>query len=183
MIPSHLLNRHYFLAGFMGAGKSCVMSHIRNTKDLGALLDLYELDKEVATSWDAAKTLGDLIRQHGLEEFRKKEKQSLLGILDLDPPTLTALGGGSLEAYPELLNDNRACIIWLKTSFETCLKHIREDEIKNPGQRPLASLSDEELRELYSKRSEVFKKVHLSLDVAQFLQVQCQNDLENLLGY
>jgi shikimate kinase len=181
MPKSHILTKHYFLAGFMGAGKSCVMSHLSSIKNFDVALSLFELDHIVAASWNKNKKLGDLIRENGIDEFRKREKKELLQLLNAEVPTFTALGGGSLEAFPELLSDERACVIWLKTPFETCLKQVREDEKNNPGQRPLASLDDEELRELYEKRAQVFKKAQLTLDVAQFLQVQCQNDLEVLL--
>ena len=133
------------VCGFMGSGKTTFIENF-SQNELGYLI--FDLDKVVCAELGISYNgLGDWIKKHGIEEFRKKEIANLKLLLGQGTRKIIALGGGTIEAqgFNELKNESK--MIFLNISFDTCFSRIKDD-----SNRPMTVLGEEGLRELYNKR-------------------------------
>ena len=129
----------------MGSGKTTFVESFR-----GNLLgfDCIDLDAAVSSSLGILPSeLGEWINRYGLENFRQKEMFILKGLLQNRMMKIIALGGGTIEGsgYKDLTSVAKT--IFLNVPFETCFKRI-----KNDSNRPLTSLGEAGLQDLYNKR-------------------------------
>lgn len=138
----------------MGAGKSTLLKEIENSQ-LFFGYSYYDLDSEIEKKNNISSgSLGELISMNGWEWFRREESLVLSELLSLKNIWI-ALGGGSLteknlaiiESYKNLKG------YWLATSFEDCYRRIKAD-----SNRPLVTLSTDELKSLYLEREEIYQK-------------------------
>lgn len=164
------------LCGFMGAGKSTLLERLKNDPETPIIDDLDELIAQQFAAQD--ESLNDYIARVGWQVFRQNEGQALaqwlaakfsLGVL--------SLGGGTLEHHRSLVLDperSDLLLVWLDTPFETCLQRIRLE-----GDRPLAKLSDVQLKELFLKREADYQLAHRRLDPAQADAIFTVHQLHN----
>jgi shikimate kinase len=142
---------HYFICGFMGAGKSTRLKDFAlDPKYFG--YSFFDLDQEVLNKHGKGfGSLGELINFKGFDWFRKVEFDTLVEIWS-GSKSFTAMGGGTLtvEALEVVKSRNDIEGLYLDTPFTVCLDRIKGTD------RPLAKLSESELRQLYSERRKTY---------------------------
>lgn len=147
---------HLILIGLRGTGKSTAG---RATADLLArpFIDLDERTADIV-GCDAPTCFA----QHGESAWRAAEVQALQIALDLDRPSILALGGGTpiapgAEAILRLAQaEHAARIAWLDAPAEVLLERIGDD----PARPPLTALPPlEEMREIDEQRRPVFQRI------------------------
>ncbi len=139
----------------MAAGKTTALKRISNNEKWFGY-SFVDLDFKIFEKYGQGhRNLSELITKNGFEWFRKVEKEVLIEMLSLEKVWI-ALGGGTLDATTMEILDNKANIkgYFLSTPFEVCLERMR----KEPGSRPLANMSDDELKELYHQRMVNYSK-------------------------
>lgn len=135
------------ICGFMGAGKSSFLNIYPEVSGI-------DLDKLIETR---VGDLGDYIRTSGWQSFREAESESLnVALHELTTNGLISLGGGTLdkEENIELLKKSGVKILYLEIDFDTAMSRISGD-----GNRPQLDKTQDELRELFEKRSKIFNDV------------------------
>lgn len=133
------------VCGFMGSGKTTFVESFRDNT-LG--YECIDLDNAIASSLGIIPSdLGEWINEFGLPEFRKKEMAVLKNLLNNRMMKIIALGGGTIEGegYAEL--SAQAKTVFLNVAFEACYSRI-----KNDSNRPLTTLGEAGLKNLYNKR-------------------------------
>lgn len=152
------------VCGFMGSGKTTFVEKF-SENSLGFMT--FDLDFVVAESLGIKPSeLGLWINQHGIEEFRKKEIESLSSLLAMRTKKLVALGGGTLEAPGFSSLKTQAKMVFLNTPFEVCFNRIKKD-----ANRPLTTLGEEGLSALYQKRLPMYKQADLILAPHQIKEI------------
>jgi shikimate kinase len=145
----------YLICGFSGAGKTYALQKLRENPAFKQFQFL-DLDQEIARCCGYSEDrLGDLIKEKGWSWFRDFETETLHRLVQEYEFLWLALGGGSLtdknEAYLQGQSDIQ--IYWLDTPFEICWERIKND--KN---RPLVLQGEQEIKKIFEKRLETYKK-------------------------
>lgn len=148
--------KHIFLIGFMGSGKSTVGALLAEHLDLPFL----DSDKEIEKK--AGKSISAIFSEDGESAFRELEMEFLQGIKSVKPSVI-AVGGGlpAIDNALSLMHES-GLVIYLNTSLLTLLKRLREEK----AQRPLLKdLSDAEfhpfVEDLLSQRVSFYKQAKL----------------------
>lgn len=144
----------FYIAGFMGAGKSSLLARVKRTDVIGLDLD----DVIFKKYGEHDRNLGSYIERVGMETFRRVEAHELLAVVHeiQGKKAVVALGGGTLtiERNMEFLkNSPESIVIWLNVPFEVCYERIRND-----SNRPLASLEKVELESLFQRRKTLYAR-------------------------
>ena len=129
--------RHIFLTGFMGAGKSKVGAI------LAARLGRNFIDTDALVEETAGKSIPDIFRESGEEAFRRLEHQAVRRASEM-PASVISLGGGAVthEENWEVIRRSGVCI-YLQASPETIFARV-----SRKTHRPLLDgLNDEERME------------------------------------
>jgi shikimate kinase len=148
--------KHIFLIGFMGSGKSTV------GKLLAEQLDLPFIDSDKEIEKAAGKTINEIFSEEGEEVFRQMELNFLHG-LESEKPAVIAVGGGlpATEGSLDLMN-KMGLVIYLNTSLLTLIKRLKEEKLARPL---LRDLSDSEfhpfVEDLLSQRVHFYKQAKL----------------------
>lgn len=148
---------HIYLVGFMGAGKTTV----GETLAAGLGVPFIDLDARVVQS--AGRSIREVFEESGEDAFRRLETADLKRLL-VEPPSVVALGGGTLER-PE----NRRLIrgtgttIWLHVNFEVLYQRLESSPL---GERPLYE-SREQAKALYDRRLEAYRSSDLEISVSR----------------
>lgn len=134
------------LIGFMGAGKTTAgqkLSEITQKEFID--LDGYIENKH--------QKISDIFKNYGESVFREYEYDALKECLDVD---ILSTGGGIVEYEPslQLLKESTQLVIHIDAPFDDIYKRI-----KNDSSRPNALKSYEELKNLYEKRSPLYKSI------------------------
>lgn len=150
------MNKHIFLIGFMGSGKSTVGALLADRLNLPFL----DSDKEIEKK--TGKSISTIFSEDGEAAFREMEKEFLVGLKSLEPAVI-AVGGGlpTIEHALPLMHE-MGLVIYLNTSLLTLLKRLRDEK----DQRPLLrDLSDAEfhpfVEDLLSQRVHFYKQAKL----------------------
>lgn len=155
-----IFERHVFLTGFMGAGKSTAGLALAKRLSFPFL----DLDQEIERF--SKKSISNIFIEGGEDSFRNLETKLLKSFSDR-APSVIALGGGTLireENYEWVRK--QGILIFLDTHFEILLNRLRTC----PQQRPLIMSLDEEsfhsrLRDHYLKRISGYHKAELTLSI------------------
>ena len=150
------MQKHIFLIGFMGSGKSTVGILLAERLNLPFL----DSDKEIEKK--AGKSINEIFSQEGEATFREMEMDFLQELKSIEASVI-AVGGGlpaSENALP--LMREMGLVIYLNTSLLTLLKRLRGEK----EQRPLLKdLSDAEfhpfVEDLLSQRVHFYKQAKL----------------------
>ena len=144
--PTHALERHIALAGFMGAGKTTLGS------DLALALGRTFVDVDAEIERAAGTSIADIFAARGESEFRLLEEQRIHEALERCEPAVIALGGGALgvEATRATLCE-RAFTILVEVDVEEAWRRCG-----GAGNRPLAS-DEAAFRKLFAERLPVYR--------------------------
>lgn len=145
-----------FITGFMGSGKSHLLSVWSEQFD-GPSLDF---DDEIAQRAGIKNSeLGSWIKEKGWPAFRSLERELLRDSLKLEKG-LFSLGGGTLHENSDLcpLIDKAGSRVWLNTSVDTCWKRAGHD-----SNRPLVKEGRESFNKLFADRLGLYKSAGISI--------------------
>ena len=130
----------------MGVGKSSVARH------LSFMLGCDKIDLDYYIEAAENRTVAEIFRDEGEENFRRIETANLLKILDLGA-RIISLGGGTwtVEENRNLIKNYDCTSVWLESDFEHCWRNIRMSN----KERPLAK--DKRLaRKLFEQRQRLY---------------------------
>jgi shikimate kinase len=150
------IQKHIFLIGFMGSGKSTIGALLAERLELPFL----DSDKEIEKK--AGKIISAIFSEDGEGTFRQMELD-FLKELNAISPSVIAVGGGlpMLDGALELLHES-GLVIYLNTSLLTLIKRLREEKQNRPL---LKDLSDSEfhpfVEALLSERVHFYKQAKL----------------------
>lgn len=142
---------HVVLVGMMGAGKSSVGRRV------AARLVRPFSDSDTVVEDRMGRTVGDIWRTDGEEEFRRLEAEALQDALaDHTPSVIAAAGGTVLDAgNRDALKADNVVVIWLRASPEVLLGRVAHGD-----HRPLLDDDPEGvLRRLHEERLELYGEV------------------------
>ncbi len=144
--PTHALNRHIALAGFMGAGKTTLGS------DLALALGRDFIDVDAEIEREAGTAIAEIFSARGEREFRLLEERRIREALATCEPAVIALGGGALgaEATRKALRE-RAFTILVDVDVDKAWRRV-----SGSSNRPLAR-DEEGFRKLYAERLPVYR--------------------------
>ncbi len=134
------------IGGFTGSGKTTVYKKLRELgKD-----QLFDLDHEFFAF--NGQSPNEMIREKGMESFRKAESQLLFQLMRTESKYMIFLGGGTLspEVARSIESEREVKTFWLQREFEKCW-----DTIKNDGERPIVDLGRDECLKLYTERTNI----------------------------
>ena len=150
------MQKHIFLIGFMGSGKSTVGAMLAERLNLPFL----DSDKEIEKK--SGKSITEIFSKDGEAAFREMEMNFLQELKSV-APSVIAVGGGlpTIENALPLMHE-MGLVIYLNTSLLTLIKRLREEK----EQRPLLrELSDAEfhpfIEALLSERVHFYKQAKL----------------------
>jgi len=133
------LDRHLALIGFMGAGKSTLVTPVG--KQLGR--EYFDLDQDASRQ----------IREMGLERFRELEAVRVMNSLEASTPRVFALGGGAVTTG-EIRSTvaEFAFTVLLDVDVDEAWRRVKGSD------RPLAQ-DEAEFRRLYAERRPLYRDV------------------------
>jgi 3-phosphoshikimate 1-carboxyvinyltransferase len=138
------------LIGLRGSGKT-KLGKILSEK-LG--WDLIDIDKEIEKT--EKMKISEIVKKHGWEYFRKKEKEITKKVSKLEK-TIIATGGGTIlnKDNAKFLKENSK-IIYLHRKPEDCLEWIKDDKTRPALTNKASKL--EELKQLYKERHKIYQE-------------------------
>jgi shikimate kinase len=153
--------RHIFLTGFMGAGKSRVGAI------LAARLGRAFVDTDALVEEAAGRPISDIFRESGEEAFRRLEHRAICRASEM-PPSVISMGGGGVtrEENWEVIRRSGVCV-YLSATPETIFERV-----SRKGHRPLlAGLNDrermEKIRSMLSAREPYYRRADLIVESLQ----------------
>ena len=158
-IIKKIKGRSIFLIGMMGCGKS------HTGPKLAQLLNYKYIDLDLLIEKSAKKTINQIFRDSGEEEFRELETKCLKETIKI--PSLVISTGGGIVTTPQNWGILRqGIIIWLDVDKNIILKRLKDD-IEN---RPL--LQEGNLNILYNNILESRKNLYSQAD----LKIEINNE-------
>ena len=143
--PTHALDFHIALTGFMGAGKTTLGS------DLALALGRSFIDVDAEIEREAGTPISEIFSARGESEFRWLEGKRIRDLLETREPAVIALGGGALgaEETRKALRE-RAFTILVEVDLGKAWHRV-----SGSGKRPLAR-DEESFRKLHAERLPVY---------------------------
>ncbi|MGZ4386720.1 MAG: bifunctional shikimate kinase/3-dehydroquinate synthase [Gaiellaceae bacterium] len=142
--PTHALDRHVALIGFMGAGKTTLGQSLARA----LARPFVDLDAEIVR--EAGMSIEDIFAERGEPAFRSLEERLALELLGRSGATIVALGGGAVGS--------QAIRATLAARALTVLLEVELEEAWERAQgagRPLAQ-DFERFRALYAERRSLY---------------------------
>lgn len=150
------------LVGFMAAGKSTI------GRLLAERLGMPFVDTDAELEKAHRLSVGEIFSQRGEPEFRKAERELILGLLAGQPQVLSVGGGAYVDEEVREALDRQATVIWLDPPFELILERLGRSSA-----RPLASgRSAEELRRLWDARRKAYAAAHIHIPTSDSAPVK-----------
>jgi shikimate kinase len=141
------MDRHIFLVGMPGSGKSALGRRV------AAKLQIHYLDTDTYLTETSGMDTNQLFQRFGEKAFRDAETR-LLEELATAPAGIISTGGGvALREYNRQLMKTHGIIVLIDRPIDDILLDIREDK------RPLlAQKSKEEIVEIYRERMQIYRE-------------------------
>jgi XRE family transcriptional regulator, aerobic/anaerobic benzoate catabolism transcriptional regulator len=163
------------LIGLRGAGKSTL------GMKLAALLDVpfVELDREVEK--EAGAPLAEVFAMYGQDAFRRFERRALERVVNMEPRTVIATGGG-LVTDPgtyELLLERCRCV-WLKATAQEHMARVLAQGDTRPFKGRSAAL--DEIRKLLTDRERLYGRAGAVIDTSGKSVRQSLAELKRVLA-
>nr|WP_315021410.1 shikimate kinase [uncultured Aminipila sp.] len=158
-------NKHIYLIGFMGTGKSEV------SKQLANAMELMVLDTDVLIEETSSMSIPEIFEQKGEAYFRSLETEVLRKISAFKRSIVSCGGGIALKDENLEIIKKTGRVILLNASAENIYMRV-----KNDTQRPLLknNMNVEYIEELMKKRQTVYDKsadIIVSTDNKNILQI------------
>ena len=142
------MNRHVYLIGMPGSGKSTV------GRALAKLLDVPFIDLDAEIEDAARKTIPEIFRQDGEVAFRELERSALLRASDAASAVVSCGGGAPLREDNQRLMRDTGTVVWLNVPLASLRRRIRD----LLDTRPLVT-DPLDLERIYQERDAVYRKV------------------------
>jgi shikimate kinase len=117
------------LIGYMGSGKSVIGNRL--AKVLSAAF--YDLDTEIEK--EEKMSIASIFDEKGEIYFRKKERATLLRLLEEDNQSIIATGGGTPcygNMMETIISKPGVIVIYLRASLETLTQRLSHEKEKRP---------------------------------------------------
>jgi len=168
--------RAVFLIGFMGVGKTSVGMAL--SQRLG--WRFVDLDRQIEAR--AGRTIANIFRELGEENFREMETEALSKLLDAlhdGDPTIVALGGGAFvqPANRTLLETAGVRVIYLDAPLDELRRRLGEAD----SSRPLFA-DAERFRLLYEQRQPHYRMAPHRIQTFGKTIIEVAREIESLLG-
>ena len=145
--------RHLFLIGFRGCGKSTVARLLAERTGVRAI----DTDRRIVEN--AGMSIREIFERQGESSFRDLETAAIAELTD-ELPAIVALGGGAIlrEENREMLR-RLGVVVRLVASPETLAERIARDAASTSDRPPLTSLPPvEEVRRLVAEREPLYRE-------------------------
>ncbi|MGN0776258.1 MAG: shikimate kinase [Candidatus Ventricola sp.] len=148
------MDKHIFLIGMMGCGKSTI------GRRLSSLLGSAFIDLDSAIEAHEGRTIPEIFAASGDAGFRVCETAALRRACEA-PPCVVATGGGIVTREENiLLMRGHGLVVWLNRPLEDMIADVRQDTRPN-----LAGDKEERMRTLFAAREALYRKAaHLEFD-------------------
>jgi len=148
------MDRHIFLIGMMGCGKSTLGRLLADHLGCGFM----DLDEEIVRYEE--RTIPEIFAAEGDAGFRLCETAALECVLD-EAPCVVATGGGIVTREENIrLMRRHGLVIWLNRPLEDMIATVRQDTRPN-----LAGDKTERMRTLFAQREPLYKQAaHIIFD-------------------
>lgn len=143
------MNKHIYLIGFMGTGKSTI------SKKLAQKLNLHTIEMDAEIERRNSMKISEMFEKHGEPYFRDLETQLLEEIAQTEPCIISCGGGAVLRPENVALMKASGLIVLLDAKPETIY-----DRVKGSTERPILNnnMSVEFIGELMAKREAVYRQ-------------------------
>ena len=148
------MDKHIFLIGMMGCGKSTMAQHLSTRLSCPVL----DLDEDIISF--EGRSIPDIFAASGDAGFRICETAALRRACSL-PPHVIATGGGIVTRKENIaLMRKHGLVIWLNRPIESMIATVRQDTRPN-----LAGDKAERMRTLFAARKALYRKAaHVEFD-------------------
>jgi len=120
-------NKHLFLTGYMGSGKSSVGLL------LSKQLSKHFIDLDARIEESEKMSVAKIFKEKGEKYFRNKESCILREIIRNPNLTVIALGGGTISDSSNLKASlDNGLLIYLEASASTIVKRIKKETVERP---------------------------------------------------
>lgn len=157
------MRKKVLIAGFSGAGKTTLMSHLKDSSpaDWGTFQDLDQII--LKNHGKGVGSLDKLIDKFGWEAFRLWERQALEGWLKEEENSVLSLGGGALSPMIwQLYGQNRKLkFCFLKVPFDVAWSRLMGPLAET---RPLVLQGQTKMKALFAERESIFRQISWVLD-------------------
>lgn len=142
------MEKHIYLIGFMGSGKSTI------SRKLKKLMQVKELDMDAEIVSENGMSINDMFARFGEDYFRDKETEMLRKIADSAPAVVSCGGGTVLRQENVDIMKKSGVIVLLTASPETIYLRVR-----NSKDRPILNghMNVEYIASLMEKRRAVYE--------------------------
>ncbi len=142
------MEKHIYLIGFMGSGKSTV------SRKLKKLIQVKEIDMDAEIVRENNMSINDMFARFGEEYFRDRETEILQKIADSAPAVVSCGGGTVLRQENVDIMKKSGAIVLLTATPETTFLRVR-----NSKDRPILNghMNVEYIASLMEKRRAVYE--------------------------
>ncbi|MBQ2834734.1 MAG: shikimate kinase [Clostridia bacterium] len=141
------MQRHLFLIGMMGSGKTTI------GRLLADMLHVPLIDLDEAIEHYEGRTIPEIFAAEGDAGFRLCETAALECSID-EPPCVIATGGGIVTREENIAIMRRhGLVVWLNRPLEDMIADVRQDTRPN-----LAGDKAERMRTLFAQREALYRR-------------------------
>ena len=131
--------------GFMGAGKTSA------ARSVAAELDARPVDSDAFIEAELGSSIEEFFERHGERDFREREEETVLRLLDDPPSPVIALGGGAIGSERVQAALSRHTVVLLDVDPDTAWQRAG-------GRRPLAR-DRRRFDELHAQRLPLYERL------------------------
>ncbi len=152
--PAILNEKHLYLTGYRGSGKSAVGRAVARRLQRPWI----DLDDEIESQ--SGRSIQDIFASDGEEGFRDLE-QAVLEAVSKRAPAVISLGGGAVLREANRMRIRSSGVsVWLQVDADTVLQRLHRDASTSRRRPPLTGLPPrQEIQTLLAKREPLYAEV------------------------
>lgn len=152
--PAILNEKHLYLTGYRGSGKSSVGRAVARRLQRPWI----DLDDEIESQ--SGRSIQDIFASDGEEGFRDLE-QAVLEAVSKRAPAVISLGGGAVLREANRMRIRSSGVsVWLQVDADTVLQRLHRDASTSRRRPPLTGLPPrQEIQTLLAKREPLYAEV------------------------
>ena len=166
------MNKHLFLTGFMGAGKTTI------GQSLAYALKLQFVDLDCLIVETVGKNIKTIFSEDGEDVFRDIETSCLCSLVDL-MPSVVSTGGGVIgrEENIKFMHDN-GTIFYLSAEWPTLVERLA-----GSTDRPLANSENglSTTKELFIKRCPLYGQADITITTDEKTVQEIVDEIKDLI--